>query len=363
MPAIPAKRSWSNGRAVYRRKAAGYGGTARRPYKRQKTQPSRSFRSKRAAPRRRAGNSQRSSAGQSGLTRSFRKRSSFMKGFKKVLAPQYLNTVTQSQVRANVSRQGVTLFQAYTGSTGVSTPYLMQGTVDLADCQEILASTEPTAATQGSLNNFTGRTRRMQLMHCKAKYTIKNQTNVPVEMWLYDCVLRRDSTGTIQGPDTDWVNGLADEAVSISGVTNANAQQGLLPGQRPFESQLFCQRWKVSKVTKFVLDPGREHIHYVTIKPSGLLNNELLRSYNGLRGLTTTVMPVVKGGLVQDTTTPFNITYGPAEVDCITEVQYKFTALEKSRSAYTQYSSLPNALTNLGTILPDTDAVANVQVV
>lgn len=281
------------------------------------------------------------------------------KGFKKILAPQVLNAVIQGRITSVVSQQTPTDVQLYNGATA-QTPFLC-GSVDLTDCQSILGATEPTAATQGAAGNGTAATRRMWLQSIDCKITFKNQTNTPVDVVLYDCVARRDGQST-SSPYFAWTGGLVDENVAVV-PGNANALSARFPGAKPFQSQLFCQEYNVRRTAKFVLGAGSNHIHTISIKPKYLISNERVRNFNFFKGLSTSLLAVVKGGVVQDTTTPFNVAYGSAEVDYISEVQYKFSAFERSRTAYTQYSSLPATLTVQGTILEDTDVVAAVATV
>lgn len=301
-----------------------------------------------------------SDSGTSGFMRKFRTKKKFLKGYKKVLAPQILNAVTQQRVTATVSQQTVTQILAYTGSGAVTAPLqCLLAKPDITDMMAIIASTEATPATQGSANNTTGQTRRLLVEEVHAQYRIKNQTNIPVKITLYDCVSRRDqSSGATVLPEASWRVGVTEESVTLAGNANSNALLATFPGATPFQSQLFCQIWKVGKVTNFTLHPGSEHQHHVRLRPGGMLNNAYVSRFDCLKGLTYCLMAVVEGGLVQDTTLPFNITLGSGEVDFVTTTKYRFTALEKSRTAYTQYSSLPAAITVQGTVLEDTDAVA-----
>lgn len=299
-----------------------------------------------------------SDAGVSGFSMRFRPRNKFLKGFKKILAPQIINSVTQGNVRVPVSRQTAILLNAYTGAAA-ATPYLC-GSVDLADCQAVLGATEPSPATQTSPNNTTSFTRRMMMQAIRAKYTLKNATNTPIEITLYDVTSRRDQQSLTLSPITSWDNGLVDQSITIPGVTPQNPLNSSFPGAKPFQSQNFCQTWKVKRVSHFVLGAGSTHQHYVTIKPGGLINNEYCRQFAALKGLTTAVMAVVKGSVAQDTTTPFNVSFAPCELDFVCETSYRFTAMEKSRTGFTQFSSLPATMTTPSTVLEDSDIVQTV---
>lgn len=295
-----------------------------------------------------------SDVGSSSFKRVFRTKSKFLRGYKKVLAPQIIRSIVQTRITAAASVQAVANVNAYVGTAGAALVTLVGG-ADMQDCQLVLQGTEP--ATQNTPQANSGRTRRMLLEYCRAKYRIKNQTNMPVKITLYNCIARRDQGAAANAsPPTAWTDGLLNEFMPLVG--NANILSNTIPGATPFESQRFCQEWKVGKVTTIMLHPGSEHVHYVTIKPGGLLNNEYLRLYQYYKGLSQILMAVVEGGIVQDTTLPYNITTGSAEVDFLCETEYRFTAMERARSAMTQFSLLPATVTVQGTILQDTDAVS-----
>lgn len=297
-----------------------------------------------------------SDAGVSGYSTRFRRKNKWMKGFRKILAPQHISSVVQTRITAPLSRQQPYLVSAYTGASS-TTPYLL-GNVDTNDCQAVLQALEPTAGTQTSTNNNTYATRRMMLHSIKAKYTFKNQTNAPIDVTLYDVTARRDASTSGLNPITAWDNGLLDQGVSLPGTTSSNPQTSTFPGGKPFQSQTFCQFWNVKRVSHFVLGAGSTHQHYITIRPGYLLNAEYTRQMQFFKGLTTVLMAVVKGTVAQDTATPFNVSYSSAELDCICETQYRFTAMERARTAYIQYSTLPVSMTTPATVLEDTDAVA-----
>lgn len=289
----------------------------------------------------------------------FRSKTGFNKGFKKLLAPQILNGVTSGRLQSAVGQQAVDCLNTYVQSGGGIFKPFLGGFYDFADMQSILATTEPQASTQVGINNTTTTTRRMKLLHCEAKYTIKNHTTEPIEVHLYDVVARRDTQSAIQ-PNVTWSLGVGNEAVAIPGnVGLANNQTYNFPGSTPFQSEQFCQLFKVKKVTRFFLHPGSEHVHRIKIVPGGLFNNEYTRNFYALKGITTWLMAVVKGGLVQDKTAGSGlnqVSYGTAEIAYTCETQYRFTALERSRTAYAQYSAIPLAVGTETTVNEDTDA-------
>lgn len=93
----------------------------------------------------------------------------------------------------------------------------------------------------------------------KAEYAITNSTNGNIIVWLYDIIPRKDiqSTDTMVAyPYTAWVNG-----AKVQAGTSANSPAN--PGSKPFESKIFCEYYKVKKVTKVTMAPGALHRHVV----------------------------------------------------------------------------------------------------
>lgn len=273
--------------------------------------------------------------GSSGCSLKFKRRSKFMKGFKKVLAPQILNSVCGGSISTVANRQTPYILNLYTGTTAAST-YLMSAS-DNNDMNQILSGLDPSATIVGP--NSTALTRRYMVESIRCKVQLKNQTTIPITLTLYDCVARRDNATDSFNPLVTWNGGILDEVIPV-GVTNSNAQGSGFPGAKPFQSQTFCQRWNVKRATTFILHPGATHCHWISIRPAGLLNFEYTRLNSYLKGLTTALMVVVKGGVAASSTNAADIGESVGRVDYTSETQYRFKCLEKSRTALTQFNTL-----------------------
>lgn len=193
-----------------------------------------------------------------------------------------------------------------------------------------------------------------------ANYRFKNQSNLPQTVTFYDIAPRRDHELTGLTPLGCWSGGLSRANVALAGSktvtpTTLNAT--------PFQSELFVFNWKVLRVNKFVLDPGAEHIHYVNLKINKVFSFEYHQYYKAFAHKSYFPMVVVSGGMVQDTSSPFNVSTGGGEVDFICTVKYKFRQLSRARKVITNYHTLPASMTVQGTVLEDTDAVAVVDTV
>lgn len=351
--------------------SVGYGGTKRRKYTGNyvaggSSNSAKNSRRKGRASRRQGTN--RSNADSSGYRKTYKKKrgtAKAMRLFKKILAPQVINSVTSGSIQSITARQVVGLMNLTNTNSGqVGDAYLLSQN-DLREMSLVTGAFDPTTTIGG---NGGSTTRRLWVQSVKTCITMKNMSNVPLTITLYDVQPRKDggdNSGTASpyggfNPVTSWSNGLADQAVTVNGPTqNGFAEQ--FPGATPYQSQRFCQMWQIKRKSKFMIHPGSNHKHYITLKPAYLMNAAGFSAQAWMRNLTTCVMVVVEGGVVHVTgTTPpaLPITYSPGLLDYISETQYKFTAVEKSRTAFLQYSDLNTVTSNQATIVEDTDTVA-----
>lgn len=292
--------------------------------------------------------------GSSGYSKRFR-RSGIPRGFKKILAPQILNSAVSGVQIAPINAQKAFTLTSYTGENNVLSSYLIS-TQDTGDMNAILGANDPTAATTVAANN-SYLTRRFMIKSVRAKYTLKNATNIPIEVVLYDVQPKRDMQNlTNNDPVTLWNFGMADQSVTLpGGAVDANSAQSAFPGSTPFQSQYFCQFWTVKRKSRFILHAGSEHVHWVNLAPKYPFNAELTRNMPLMRGVTTAVMAVIKGGVAQDGTNTLLAGTSIAELAYTCETQYSFTAMERSRTLFTQYNGLAGSASR--TVLEDTDVI------
>lgn len=322
------------------------------------------FAGSRRAARRKGRTGPSDDAGHSRFSNVHRTRKRFLKGFKKIAAPTFMNSAITSRFSPPTTsgEQGVHLLPSWQGSAlGAELPQFGVGMLN--DINNALAAIEPTTATQNSAGNTTALTRKIMVKFVSTAYNIKNVTNVPIRVILYNCVARRDQQATYR-PDQAWTGGVQDEFVTLpSGVAPTNAQASNMPGATPFQSQQFCQYYKVRKVTKFELHPGSLHVHRVTTKPGGLLSSEYFRNFQLYRGLSSFVMMVVTGGIVDNAVGfgPSVVTTSDYAIDVVTETRIEATTLERSRSAYIQWNNIPTGIADVAQqVLNEDQDIVNV---
>lgn len=282
-----------------------------------------------------------------------RKKVQLAKGFKKLIAPQYLNTTTYGQVTSEVGRQAAMQLHGYVGSSGAITRGFLSSS-DINQLMTLSGLDEPTPASTnlGSAFAAGSNTRRLVVEQVNAKYTFKNQTTLPIEIEIYDFVYRNDSTNILNVVDL-WNGGLDNE------TTNAAGSLGRLlvfPGAKPFEAVQFTSEVRVGKRTHLFLHPGSNHVHRIRYTPKYPINKSQTNWKAQLSGLTFGVMLVQKGGIIKDGQA---VSYGRSMLDYICEASYKYYSVSKNRTLYTAYTDLPQVVTKESAIIEDTDTVGS----
>lgn len=277
------------------------------------------------------------------------KRKYKLPGRGKYMAPMHLHTACAGYSTCGVGVQGNSMIPLYDGSGTATSGILSLQDVGDMHAQLGLVEWNPVAVTTTNL------TRKLIILDIRVKVTLKNMSSIPVDVILYDVVARRDrQTSGFSQPINDWANGIALEDVGVTGSAVANTA---ISGTRPFQSQLFCQAWKVKKVTRFTLGAGSEHIHYIRARPGYPLSRTYTEAFSVYKGLSTFLMMTVRGGLVHDSLN--GTTTGAGAISTIAECNLKYTQVLWNRTGYTNWNNLSGttAATN-NTILEDTDAPA-----
>lgn len=249
---------------------------------------------------------------------------------KRLLAPQYLESVATTRVTIGEGVQTPALVNMFFNGTG-ATPYMLS-TMDFQEMQRVL----------GHQDAMTGAetTRRFVLDRATAAIHMKNMTDVLTYVTVYDLICRRDEKVADRvDPTYRWHEGL--EAMMFSGDKGSNnPYPNSYVGATPFQSQSFVQFWLVKKSTKVVLTAGTEHTHYVTIRPRNIFTRQFCETGN-LHGLTYVCMVVAHGDLTNErVTTTGNaakICYSSGALDVLTKTRYRLQEVEKNRSSYKRY--------------------------
>ena len=102
------------------------------------------------------------------------------------------------------------------------------------------------------------RTQKALLETAQAVTYFTNQTNAPLSLDIYDVVARRDMPRTSDSfandPCSLWLQGMNQAGAGSSAPSNV--------GVNPFQSPLFCQAWKIIKVSKVQLPQVQTLMRY-----------------------------------------------------------------------------------------------------
>lgn len=166
-----------------------------------------------------------------------------------------------------------------------------------------------------------------------------NQTNVPVSMWVYDVMLRRDLQVSPQ-LSGDW-----DRGIRAQGGTTGDY---LLPFSTPFKSNRFCSQYLIRRVTKVLLAPGETHVHTLKLSVYSAIPQSRLYSITdaaasgsvGLGGLSHAIGIVTLGGVINAEATQTNVGYAPHAVDLAWTTSYRVAALFDDKVRYSKSSTL-----------------------
>ena len=216
--------------------------------------------------------------------------------------------------------------------------YEFFGTAQLRQLLGSVSSNSPKRVVAKGLNN---------------ELTFTNFTNAPVEIDIYDLVLKRDMyndynfTTPIDTyivppyPESYWGEGLNAQA----GVPTASQQQKTV-GVSPTDSQLFKDWFVVKKRTTVLLPLGGAHRHFVTIKTNRIIDTMLAGNATNVRGLagyTTYTMWNYKGLPVFNTTGGSgNVTTSAAQVGVVSVQRLKYTFISDYSYSATLTQGLPN---------------------
>lgn len=172
---------------------------------------------------------------------------------------------------------------------------------------------------------------KLYLRECTSKIFMTNQSNAPQYVDIYDIVARRDqSGGSLYDPVSTIERGLAQ-----TGYTNTNTTSVALDptfiGVTPFSSQMFCQWFKVLRVTRLNLAGGETAEHVVHTKPNKFFDfgSMVDTTYEGYVRYLTQFTLVIQVGAPDDATNT-TVSSANAKLDYICTRQYNTHVLAEN---------------------------------
>nr|WAE43051.1 MAG: capsid protein [Cressdnaviricota sp.] len=180
-----------------------------------------------------------------------------------------------------------------------------------------------------------------------------NMANTQCTLRIYIAAYRFDNAN-IGNMLTDWTSGCTNEGGTGS-ATN--------PDCTPFQSKLFCQRNKVRKVFKRVLDPGARWDLDIGLNINRYISNERVINAAQIGGVTHAIFYSLYGGIENDSTTKTQISYAAAAVDMICSYRYEAFCPPLDNTIISTATNLPPAFTVAGEAMNETTETVETQII
>jgi len=220
---------------------------------------------------------------------------------------------------------------------------------------------------------------RLLLKSIVGNVTIANACTAPVELDIYDIVLKRDlplalqwkqnnNTWTIPQcyPDSMWAEGSYQNNNTIN--TGGSAQSANIAAS-PFDVTVFNEFFKVKRKTRVLLTQGGVHRHSIVSNVNKIIDSVMFNQVSnasmttptsgflGWKGVTTFVMVVQKGLPISDATNAANVTTSETHIDVVQDFRIKWNWVsDNTRGVYNTDSLTTPAsgqLVNPGNGLPE----------
>jgi len=220
-------------------------------------------------------------------------------------------------------------------STNTSSTQGLQGIaetrmLDRTDLEKIKLAANGGVATENDVQLF--------LKTCKLRYYIRNQSNQPVKMTIYDIATRNTGyTSTIDTPTEAWNFGYNDMGT---------ASQSLTIGATPHQSAEFRRQFIITKVTNVPMEAGQQHEHLVTKNMNWFVNSTKWANTSAqcVKGLTFFSLFVFHGALGHESLTPGTVSFMPVRMDVAVFRKYQFAYLTQNKPTYTLADTLPKTI-------------------
>lgn len=186
---------------------------------------------------------------------------------------------------------------------------------------------------------------KLFLQYGKLRVTLRNQSNVPVTLWIYDIDYNNTTPGTgYDDPTEIWDKGFTDYGFT-------GTAQRLIPNNKPFGSPEFRQLCRVRRVRMLCLAPGQQHVHTLYKVLNRVVDTTRFSNWTAdtIGQMTAATMFVWLGGLGHESATATNVTYCPARLDFVADFEMKWGYLEKTQTQFVHTNNIP-AVTNVDMI-------------
>lgn len=202
-----------------------------------------------------------------------------------------------------------------------------------------------------SYNNTLGTGNRVRYLYIEAinvKLQITSASQFDQTVTIRDIIARRDHN---INPIVAWNNGLTEgnKAISVQGATpgTASSQTYMVT---PYQSNQFCQLWKIINDKTITLEPGKTHIHYHKVAIKKRINVDEFKSEDQYRKGLCTATLITHHGQPASSTTTENVQSLGGRLNIIVtfEMTYKIDHNEN-----TDQNIIFNNMSSAGTFVPE----------
>lgn len=245
--------------------------------------------------------------------------------------------IGQSSVFDNIGSWG---FTSSVNGQGIQAPpvtYLFSGSaiVVLANsAMRYLDSTGLSASRptiQAGQRNFKI---LLEQVTCESSITNASSANVTFDIyWL----LAKTTKEVSDDPGSDFVAGLADENIGVSGAVSA-----FNIGCNPLQVKRFNINWNVLKKTSVSLGVGRSHTDCMKFKPNRYIDTNYADQFDQIRGISTRMLIISRGTVCDNNQgqAPGTVAVASAKLLGVTRGQYKMTVVSDTPKHYAQTNNL-----------------------
>lgn len=263
-------------------------------------------------------------------------RPGIMKGLRKVLGTQR-NTYNAQAVLTSPAG-----YQAYSDLYSLGNPY------DIARIWNSVGNQWP-PNTGGTVNPAT---RRVFMKEMSVEYQFVNGASLQARFSIYDCILRRDLDSSYASTAT---NAIVQGTMDTTKAAAVAGQEKIL-GHSPFQSPMFTQHWKVTKVHHVVLEPGGIHIHRCVSKVNKLIPRYWTADTDilGWKGFTRFAVIRQHGTPIMSGTTG-TATVSPTQLLCVIKYNFAWQWLFETEEYNSYLDQLLGTITTNGAMDKETD--------
>lgn len=228
--------------------------------------------------------------------------------------------------------------QVDSGSAGLQATQNITQLVNYADLNQMFLQAGYASSNSATTLPQNYKTQKLFVRSAGAEILLTNTTNYQCQMFIYDCIARRDVKSGAD-PTSLFQTGFADESYVTGGAYVAPNINVI--GSTPFQSDAFTSYWKVNKITTTKLAGGQFHTHHIKWKCNRAFDYEVIQNspQGFFKGLSTCTFVIIYGAPV-----PSNVLGQPtterAQLDVVYTKRFDYGFIQNNTTGVAQYNYL-----------------------